>query len=89
MISTRTCGLPTTSGAANCSCGTNGSLSDATISAGERPTFKLRVKGSGQVYVHVCKTKRKDAKGLDLMMRINPRRATDFIAKKMASLIAG
>ncbi len=31
----------------------------------------------------------KDAKGLDLMMRINPRRATDFIAKKMASLIAG
>ncbi len=29
----------------------------------------------------------KDAKGLDLMMRANPRRATDFIAKKMASLI--
>lgn len=30
----------------------------------------------------------KDAKGLDVMMRLNPRRATDLIAKKMASLIA-
>lgn len=29
----------------------------------------------------------KDAKGLDVMMRLNPRRATDLIAKKMASLI--
>jgi hypothetical protein len=37
---------------------------NAKIAVGERPTFKLRVKGSGQVYVHVCKNKKKDAKGV-------------------------
>lgn len=36
----------------------------ATVPAGERPTFKMRVKGSGQVWVHVCRSKRKDSKGV-------------------------
>jgi hypothetical protein len=35
-----------------------------TIPVGERPTMKGRVKGAGQVYVHVCKSKRKDSDGL-------------------------
>jgi hypothetical protein len=35
-----------------------------TIPAGKRPTFKLRVHGKGQVWVHVCKSKSKDADGL-------------------------
>ena len=35
-----------------------------TIPVGERPTMKGRVRGPGQVYVHVCKSKRKDADGL-------------------------
>ena len=35
-----------------------------TIDAGTTPTFKLRVKGSGQVWVHVCASRRKDAKGV-------------------------
>jgi hypothetical protein len=35
-----------------------------TIPVGERPTMKGRVKGPGQVYVHVCKSKKKDADGL-------------------------
>src|SRR5829696_1845669 len=35
-----------------------------TIAVGERPTMKGRVNGAGQVYVHVCKSKKKDADGL-------------------------
>jgi hypothetical protein len=35
-----------------------------TIAVGKRPTMKGRVNGSGQVYVHVCKSKKKDADGL-------------------------
>jgi hypothetical protein len=35
-----------------------------TIPVGERPTMKGRVRGPGQVYVHVCKSKRKDADGV-------------------------
>jgi hypothetical protein len=35
-----------------------------TIPVGERPTMKGRVRGAGQVYIHVCKSKRKDADGL-------------------------
>ena len=35
-----------------------------TIAVGERPTMKGRVKGSGQVWVHVCKSKQRDADGL-------------------------
>lgn len=31
----------------------------------------------------------KDARGLDLMTRIAPRRATDFVAKRMAALLGG
>ena len=29
-----------------------------------RPTFKMRVKGAGQVWVHVCKSKKKNADGV-------------------------
>jgi hypothetical protein len=35
-----------------------------TIPVGERPTMKGRVKGPGVIYVHVCKSKKKDADGL-------------------------
>ena len=35
-----------------------------SVPAGERPTFKMRVKGPGQVWVHVCKSKRRDSDGL-------------------------
>jgi hypothetical protein len=35
-----------------------------SVPAGKRPTFKLRVKGAGQVWVHVCKSKKKDKTGL-------------------------
>jgi hypothetical protein len=36
----------------------------STIPVGERPTIKGKVKGSGQVYIHVCKSKKKDKDGL-------------------------
>ena len=36
----------------------------ATIPVGKRPTMKGKVKGPGQVYVHVCKSKKKDKDGL-------------------------
>ena len=32
--------------------------------AGKRPTFKVRAKGGGQVWIHVCKSKKKDKDGL-------------------------
>ena len=35
-----------------------------SVPAGERPTFKIRAKGPGQVWVHVCKSKKKDKDGL-------------------------
>jgi len=35
----------------------------SSVPAGQSPTFKMRVKGSGQVYVHVCKSKKKDSDG--------------------------
>jgi hypothetical protein len=35
-----------------------------SVPAGKRPTFKLRYSGRGQIYVHVCKSKRKDGDGL-------------------------
>ena len=35
-----------------------------SVPAGQSPTFKMRVRGKGQVYVHVCKSKHKDADGL-------------------------
>ena len=34
-----------------------------TVPAGKSPTFKMRVKGKGPVYVHVCKSKRKKKDG--------------------------
>jgi hypothetical protein len=36
----------------------------STIPVGKRPTMKGKVKGPGQVYVHVCKSKKKDDDGL-------------------------
>jgi hypothetical protein len=35
-----------------------------SVPAGKRPTFKIRAKGPGQVWVHVCKSKKKDKTGL-------------------------
>src|SRR3954447_20158464 len=35
----------------------------ASVPAGKSPTFRMRVKGKGQVYVNVCKSKKKDADG--------------------------
>jgi hypothetical protein len=37
---------------------------NATVAVGKSPTFKMRVNGSGQVWVHVCKSKAKDSKGM-------------------------
>ena len=34
-----------------------------SVPAGKSPTFKLRAKGPGQVWVHVCKSKKKDKDG--------------------------
>ena len=36
----------------------------STIPVGERPTIKGKVKGKGQVYVYVCKSRKKDREGL-------------------------
>ena len=38
--------------------------SGATVATGKAPTFKMRVKGAGQVWVHVCKSKKKNADGV-------------------------
>ena len=38
--------------------------SGSTVPAGQSPTFKMRVKGAGQVWVHVCKSKQKDSDGV-------------------------
>ena len=38
--------------------------SGATVPVGQSPTFKMRVKGSGHVWVHVCKSKKKSSKGV-------------------------
>jgi hypothetical protein len=38
--------------------------SGATVPVGKSPTFKLRVKGSGHVWVHVCKSKKKSKSGV-------------------------
>jgi hypothetical protein len=34
-----------------------------SVPAGKSPTFKMRVKGKGPVYVHVCKSKKKKSDG--------------------------
>jgi hypothetical protein len=36
----------------------------STIAVGKRPTMKGKVKGAGQVWVHVCKSKKKDREGI-------------------------
>jgi hypothetical protein len=38
--------------------------SNSTVPAGQSPTFKMRVKGAGQVWVHVCKSKKKNSDGV-------------------------
>jgi hypothetical protein len=35
-----------------------------SVPAGKRPTFKMNVQGAGQVWVHVCKSRKKDGEGL-------------------------
>ena len=35
-----------------------------SVPAGKSPTFKTRSNGPGQVWIHVCKSKKKDADGL-------------------------
>jgi hypothetical protein len=35
----------------------------SSVPAGKSPTFKMRVKGKGRVYVHVCKSKKKAKDG--------------------------
>ena len=35
-----------------------------SVPAGKRPTFKLRYSGPGQIYVHVCKSRKKNSEGL-------------------------
>ena len=35
-----------------------------SVPAGKSPTFKIRTKGPGTVWVHVCKSKRKDKNGV-------------------------
>jgi hypothetical protein len=35
-----------------------------TVPAGKRATFKLRYSGKGPIYVHVCKSPKKDKEGL-------------------------
>src|SRR5688500_1049827 len=37
---------------------------NATVAVGVSPTFKMRIKGSGQVWVHVCDSKKKDSDGV-------------------------
>ena len=36
----------------------------SSVPAGKSPTFKMRVSGSGQVWVHVCKSQKKDSEGV-------------------------
>ena len=38
--------------------------SNSTVPAGQSPTFKMRVKGKGQVWVHVCKSNKKNSDGV-------------------------
>jgi hypothetical protein len=35
-----------------------------SVPAGKRPTFKVRYSGGGPIYVHICKSKKKDELGL-------------------------
>ena len=39
-------------------------LEGDTIPAGKRPTFKLRVKGKGAVFVRVCRSRKRNRKGV-------------------------
>jgi hypothetical protein len=36
----------------------------STVAVGKSPTFKGKFKGGGPIYVHVCKSKKKDKEGL-------------------------
>ena len=38
--------------------------SGAKVKTGTRPTFKVKVSGQGTVWVHVCKSKKKDSDGV-------------------------
>jgi hypothetical protein len=36
----------------------------STVPKGKSPTFKLKVRGKGSVWVYVCKSRKRDARGL-------------------------
>src|SRR5262245_44072408 len=38
--------------------------SGAKLKTGTQPTFKAKVQGEGQVWIHVCKSKKKDSEGV-------------------------
>ena len=38
--------------------------SGAKVKTGTAPTFKVKVQGEGTVWVHVCKSKKKDSEGI-------------------------
>src|SRR3954449_13505462 len=38
--------------------------SGAKVKTGTRPTFKIKVSGDGTVFMHVCKSKKKDSEGV-------------------------
>src|SRR5215218_1148693 len=38
--------------------------SGAKVKSGTAPTFKVKVQGAGQVWIHVCKSKKKDNDGV-------------------------
>jgi hypothetical protein len=38
--------------------------SGASVPVGKSPTFTMRVAGAGQVWVHVCKSSKKDSEGV-------------------------
>jgi hypothetical protein len=37
---------------------------NASVPAGQSPTFRMRAKGGGTVWVHVCKSKKRDSDGV-------------------------
>lgn len=37
---------------------------DQPIASGKSPTFRMRVRGSGQVWVHVCRSRKKNRAGV-------------------------
>lgn len=57
----------------------------STVPSGKSTTFKLKVNGPGQVYIHVCKSAKKDKKGMichkESIFRAKKKSGTSFQAK--------